>query len=741
MDPQAFVLFGWVVLLVAAVFGVFWGVLCPAGRTAARTGDLLTRTSSWLACKRVWVLVGVIGSGLVLGMIGADSSLAAGSVSGHGQGLVGRGVDLLYEAVRELTGNASPDPANPLVSRMARAAGLTAILLLAFEVIVKLFQEPVQRLRLWFYRDHIVICGLGRIGRELMTACRRDGMRVVVVERDAQNPALASAIEAGALVWIGDLTRKSVLRVTKAIRARHVFFVSGSDEQNLEAASDLLTVLLEPRRVLAHWRKPPRMTVHLDRPELDVLLIQMKKKLGETAESVKRWVIERHGDSDRCTTDCRKVRDNLAWLEREDIQLHAFNIADRAVHDLFDSHIIDRRPVSTGGKVAHVAHFVILGFGPVGQRLALHLAGQAHFANFCRSRMTIVYGPEDAHRVERFRSEYPALFPTRAIVAEAGEDLASYDPESEQSVWAPDPKLDDWGFGVHVADVPNPTEADRGVSFVCNGGFVRDAAGPLSQGVVDHLVRLARDPAIRPMVFICDTDDENNCSQGVRLREELDLRLKDRGQAQQGRDQSITIFPNVPTRPMLTRLTLPADSLSADLIPFGDAAVSCTYDKLAADPTTSIAKAIHLDYFTQQTTPGVKPVRWEDLPVWERSSNIAAAMHINAKLRLLGLRLVPKGNNGTPNAEIPAPESLSPADRETIAKMEHNRWMAERLLLGWSLGQRAKPENKRRHQFVPWEILIDPNERNKDYTQLAAALRVCQRLVEGEDANFMVLQA
>jgi hypothetical protein len=739
MDWQSVVLLVWIVLLLAAVGGVFLGVLRPVGRKAARNVEWLC---AWLARHRAWVLFVVIGVGFVLGSISAWRSLGSGSAAGYGQSGVGRFVDMAYESVRELTGEASPKPENPLLSRMARAAGLAGIVLLAFELIVKLFHEPVQRFRLLSRRDHIVICGLGRIGRELTAACGDAGMDVVVLEKDAENPAIAEAIEAGALVWIGDLTSKSALRVIGAARARHVFFVSGSDEQNLEAASDLLMVLLDPGQKVSDGRtRPPKVTLHLDRPELDVLLIRMKRELNEPVQAVKEWILNKSQYWTQIPEKWKHVDKTRDRLVRDGFDLRAFNVADRAIQDLFDAHVIDRRPVRAAGTDAEIAHFVILGFGPAGQRLALHLAGQAHFENQRRSRMTIVYAPEDALRIERFRSEFPALFPTQAIFKDAGSEFSGVDPESAEYAWTPDARLDDWGFGVRVADVKNPTDADRGVRFVCNGGFVRDAAGPLSPAVIDRLLALARDPSVRPMVFICDADDENNCSQGERLREELDLRLKQPGEPPPGREYAITIFPNVPTRPMLTRLTSPAQPESADLIPFGDAAVSCTYDKLAGDPITDIAKAIQRDFVKQHPSANGENPAWEALPAWERSTNLAAALHINAKFGVLGLRFVPKGTLNALSARLPDPESLPAEVRETIAIMEHNRWMAERLLAGWSLGKREKPENKRRHQFVPWRMLTDKAERMKDYSQLNAALRVCRGLIEGPDAEFAIVMA
>ena len=266
------VLIVWVLVLVGLVVGVFFGVLFPGGvrtRGLGRADGVLA--GGWagylglvrrlgeagalvLARWRVWVIVGVLLSGLVFGTISGYCTTAAGADGAeggglpYGQGVAGRFVDMLYVGVREITGEAEPEGGHPLVSRMARAAGLAAILLLAFELIVKLFHEPVQRWRLGRQRGHVVICGLGRIGRDLCRACCKAGLRVTVIERDAKSPGIAAAVEHGALVWIGDATRKSVLRLVRAGRATHVFFVIGTDEQNLEAAHDLLSVLLEPGR-------------------------------------------------------------------------------------------------------------------------------------------------------------------------------------------------------------------------------------------------------------------------------------------------------------------------------------------------------------------------------------------------------------------------------------------------------------------------------------------------------------
>ena len=103
-------------------------------------------------------------------------------------------------------------------------------------------------------------------------------------------------------------------------------------------------------------------------------------------------------------------------------------------------------------------------------------------------------------------------------------------------------------------------------------------------------------------------------------------------------------------------------------------------------------------------------------------------MHLNAKLRVLGFRMVPYGAHETVDGiQLPDAGMLDRTRRITIDRMEHNRWMAERLLLGWSLGVKATPENKRRPAFVPWELL-PVSERRKDEDQTAALFQVCRAL-------------
>ena len=45
--------------------------------------------------------------------------------------------------------------------------------------------------------------------------------------------------------------------------------------------------------------------------------------------------------------------------------------------------------------------------------------------------------------------------------------------------------------------------------------------------------------------------------------------------------------------------------------------------------------------------------------------------------------------------------------------MEHNRWMAEKLLAGWTVGRERNDGEKRHDALMPWDSLPE-NERAKD---------------------------
>ncbi len=80
-------------------------------------------------------------------------------------------------------------------------------------------------------KDHIIVCGFGRVGASAWRALTRDGLDVVVIDRDPS--AIDAALEAGAAVVEGDATRDDVLAQAGVADAKAVIAAVASPSDNL----------------------------------------------------------------------------------------------------------------------------------------------------------------------------------------------------------------------------------------------------------------------------------------------------------------------------------------------------------------------------------------------------------------------------------------------------------------------------------------------------------------------------
>ena len=592
----------------------------------------------------------------------------------------------VFVSVQLLFMNDGPSPDDNILIQMSRLSALATVFMLAYEAIRRLFADSIQRMMLQLNRQHVVICGLGQIGyhlvRNLLVATAKSGNKrrhlpkVVVVEPDRENHYLDAVRQLGATIVHGDAIDLQTLKGINAHKSRDVFFLTGKDEVNIEGACKLDDLMAE--RLLPVNHIAPNLYVHLRHADLESV-IENRQRLATTS-----------GRS----------------------RINAFNVIDRSVRDVVGNLILPWRPQTT----SHVAHFVIVGFGEVGQRLALRLAEMAHFENYKRSRMTIVHEASDHDSVRRFQQTYPRMMP----------------PEAPADAWMPDAAKDDWSFGVSLADRESPQPSDCGIPFVVNGGWTALDAAPESAEFVERIVELAGSPGVRPFVFICKESDELNCWLAQKLRTELDQRLKvnsgSDGRTLHYRDglAPVPIFSYVPRRPILTRLV---DSL--DLFSFGASDVVCTYKELTRDLQQPLAAALaadfHRHYEKRRAVAAGEPLRdikapaFSTLSAWERQSNLSAAAHLNIKLAALGLKLVYRDDTSMPVDTV----DITPDQREHVARMEHNRWLAERLLNGWTFGERDNAR-KRRLSIVDWDNL-SLDELAKDRDQIDRIIDFCSK--------------
>jgi uncharacterized membrane protein len=153
-------------------------------------------------------------------------------------------------------------------------------------------------------------------------------------------------------------------------------------------------------------------------------------------------------------------------------------------------------------------------------------------------------------------------------------------------------------------------------------------------------------------------------------------------------------------------------------------------ERLARAIHDTWARAIHDSYVEERVEDGearggrsaLHP--WDDLSEEFKESNRAQARHVGEKLRALGCIMVPAFD---PTLEF----ALADREVDLLAEMEHDRWMQERLALGYEYG--PVREGKHHPDLVPWAELSG-EAREKDYE----AVRTIPRMLDA--VGFQVLR-
>lgn len=216
----------------------------------------------WNSVRWFAIALGAAGA-FVLGVIGFQQRFA----------LIGESrsfLDSVYLSVQLFTlesGSASPPvPAALQIARfLAPAAGVVG----GVAAVMALFGEQISRVRLRFAKRHAVVCGLGERGVRIAEDMLREGLRVVVVERDEGEPHVRRAREAGATVVIGDAAEIGALRTVRADRARYVVAVCPDDGTNAEIVTRLSELLVD-----SPPKSPVTAFVHVEDTELCDLLTE-----------------------------------------------------------------------------------------------------------------------------------------------------------------------------------------------------------------------------------------------------------------------------------------------------------------------------------------------------------------------------------------------------------------------------------------------------------------------------------
>jgi len=172
------------------------------------------------------------------------------------------------------------------------------------------------------------------------------------------------------------------------------------------------------------------------------------------------------------------------------------------------------------------------------------------------------------------------------------------------------------------------------------------------------------------------------------------------------------------------------------------------------DGRDDLARALHAGYMLAEAKSVEAAVGWEQLSEPLRRANIRAADHLPAKLWSLGFDI-----SGLLPGQIPAldqaakerlfgkagasppPDAL--ANIAALAKLEHERWIVERKLDGWTYGPVRDDKRQVHPKLISWEDLQRrwPTDAAKDTEQVWAMLRLLSERGEAPTLTLDVSKA
>jgi hypothetical protein len=141
------------------------------------------------------------------------------------------------------------------------------------------------------------------------------------------------------------------------------------------------------------------------------------------------------------------------------------------------------------------------------------------------------------------------------------------------------------------------------------------------------------------------------------------------------------------------------------------------------DAQERLARAIHADYVRRRAAEGsLAPddpaLRdWNELEESLKASNRDQAADIWRKLRAIECEAVPSAQAGGRAVE------LGPDEIETLAHLEHVRWVEDRLRQGWQPGPRRDVAARLSPYLVSWsELSEDVRDLDRDSVRLIPQL-------------------
>jgi voltage-gated potassium channel Kch len=242
----------------------------------------------------------------------------------------------------------------PLELEIARFMAPSLLAYAGLKAFLLFFQENIQVFRLKYFKNHVVICGLGEKGFYLAQDFINNGNDVVIIEKDSKNEFLPSIVLKKAIIIVGDATDKELLQEARVHFSDSIIIVCGDDGVNVEIAVHAYNLVNSQTLKLGDSTTKVKCYVHLVNLNL-------------------RAILKRHA----------------IFTNPQDVyELDFFNSYENAARLLFRKYPIDR--IASINPSTDQIHLIVIGLGKMGQNILIQAAKVCQYATSSKIRITVV---------------------------------------------------------------------------------------------------------------------------------------------------------------------------------------------------------------------------------------------------------------------------------------------------------------------------------------------------------------
>ena len=514
-------------------------------------------------------------------------------------------LDALYATLQLFALNVSLESRH--ISASLEAARFLAPAAAAYSIVLVAVSLGRRTWSLTFARQHVVICGMGNLGRILASYHAGRGDLVVALEKYPNEELTIFCESLPAILLAMDATQAHALKKAGLAAARQVYITCGSDMRNLEVLTTVADAL-------------GAESVQSRRPACAVCFRQLPVK---------------------------KAQILLDPLSNVDMEIHIFNDYKLLTFDMLHRYPLDQ---IRKGKLGQPLHVMLSCVNDFTLELALTIASTAHFADGLHPHITFFRSTVQDRQY--FHINYPFI------------------------------------CGEHTSDAKIPPHAVAAAVVNFRPEHWND---PCSQNFIQEMMH---DQDQDVVLMLCDNDEEVVLSDALSL---VDVPLPDCSVLARMNENGV----GKTVARLLREAGLTLFHLDVEILSWRSGLVD-------------MARQIHNVYLAglvrpDPARPGHQP--WAQLPYSYRLSNFLQAAHVDIKLRTVGCTLVP---GETPEQEA----TLSGKEIETLARMEHERWLAERCVAGWAYGPERDEAHRLHPGMVPYSLLP---EADKEYNRNTVA--------------------